>query len=205
MAAPNVSPNVTANAACDGLTFNDETVYTGSDITSSQVTTATLRVDYSTLETYIQYVFTVLNNVITGATLSLAGATPETITEELESTVFPLVDFDVTADYGITIPDVEDGVYYTQYRLQGTDDGEAFNYRGVQQIEIVCETACCIANLFVNLDPNCSCTDSSWMKAMRAQSYLWASQFATQGGNTENATAALNLASEICSGDCGCN
>lgn len=209
MSAPVMMPDVQANSTCDGLTFTDNTTYLGTSITSAQVATATIRLDYSTLGTYIQYVFTVSSNVITAGTLSLAGATPVSITPYIDnhtiSNVFPFVDFDLSGDYGVTIPAVEDGVFYTEYRVQGTAMGAPFSYSGTQQIEITCEISCCIAKMFQELSADCVCDDAKWMTAMRAQAYLWASKFATQIGNTENATAALNVANSICTNGCGCS
>lgn len=205
MAAPTILPDVTVNDTCNGLIFNDNTVYSAGTILSSTVTTVTLKLAYSSLGTYIQYVFTVVNNVITECTLSLAGDTPVVITSELASTVFPLVDFDLTADYGVTIPTSEDGVYYTTYRVQGTSGGQPYNYSGTQQVLIECAACCCISKMFQELNPENCCDDKKWMTAMRAASYLSASRYATQGGFVDNAVAALNMAQSICDNGCGCN
>lgn len=205
MAAPNITPVVTTNTTCDGLVFNDDTVYAGSDIASTDVNQATIRINYSTLGTYIEYVFTINTNVITAATLSVAGATPVNIFAELTSTVFPFVNFDLSADYGVTIPTVEDGVYYTTYLVANTGIGPiGFSYTGTQEILVNCATCCCITHMFQEIDPNCGCDDKKWSTAMRAFSYMKAAQFSTEIGNVDNAVSALNKASEICENGCGC-
>ena len=208
MAAPDILPRVVANDECDGLEFTDSTVYSGSDISSSLVTTATVRLNYSSLDTYIEYVFTVSSNVITAVTLQ-ATENPADATNISSyigdgiSNVFPLVDFDLSGDYGVTIPTVQDGVYYTSYRVQGISEGESFDYSGTEEIINACAVCCCISTLFAELE-DCGCDDKSWMKAMRAQAYLNAAHFSAAVGNNDNAVAALNLATEICSGNCGC-
>jgi len=207
MSAPSISPDVTTNTTCDGLTFNDTTVYTGTDITTAQVTSATIRLAYSSLDTAIQYVFTISSNVVTAVTLAVSSNEPVDISSYIGDTIsdaFPFVDFDLSGDYGVTIPAVEDGVYYTTYRVQG-NNGSPFSYTGTQQVLISCAACCCVAGLFANLDANCGCSDKAWMKAMRAQAYLNASRFATDVGDVDNAVAALNLATGICDGNCGCS
>ena len=204
MSEPVMSIDVEVNDTCDGLLFTDETTYTAGTILSSTVTTATVNVAYSTLGTSIEYVFTVANNVITAATLSIGGADPATITDELVSTVFPLVDFGLSTDYGVTIPDVEDGVYYTTYTIAG-DPVTPYEYDTTQQVLIECGACCCISKMFQELNPENCCDDKKWMTAMRAASYLSASRYATQGGFVDNAVANLNMAQSICSEGCGCS
>lgn len=212
LTAPDLTIDVTTNTTCNGLLFTDETVYATNPavgILSSQVTSATINLQYSTLGTYIEYVFTISSNVITAATLSLAGATPVNIFSQLTSTVFPFTDFNLSQAWtNITIPNVEDGVYYTTYTISGTGgDGSPFTYDTTQEILVSCSLCCCIAKKFQSLSVDCACDDKKWMIAMRARSYQYAAQFSADVGDVDNAVAALNLATKICngSGGCGCS
>lgn len=210
MPAPTMSIEVVNNETCNGLLFTDETTYSAGTVLSSTVTTATVKLEYSTLGTYINYIFTVNNNVITAAVLGVATENPAestVITGELASTVFPLTDFDLSADYGVTIPDVEDGVYNTTYTIEGSSGTPpaSYEYDTVEQAIVTCETDCCISKLFVDIDPEGCCDDKKWLTAMRAASYLSAARFSTQVGYVDNAVAALNVASSICEAGCGCS
>ena len=209
MAEPVMNIDIEVNDTCDGLLFTDETTYSAGTILSSTVTSVILRLDYSTLGTFLYYTFTISNNVITAARLRVAstgsdGAAGTDILAELASTVFPLVDFDLSADYGVTIPDVEDGIYYTTYTIAGNSGG-AYSYNTTEQDIIACSACCCISKMFQEIDPNACCDDKKWMTAMRAASYLSAARYATQGGFVDNAVTALNKAQEVCDDGCGCN
>jgi hypothetical protein len=212
MSAPAITPRVVANDECDGLEFTDSTVYSGSDISSSLVTTATVRLNYSSLGTYIEYVFTVVSNVITAVTLQ-ATENPADATNISSyigdgiSNVFPLVDFDLSGDYGVTIPTVQDGVYYTSYRVQGLNEADApFDYSGTEEVIISCSLCCCVANKFASINPDCGCEDKDLLVATRAWGYMMAARYAGDVGNIDNAVASLNIGTTICdNNDCGCS
>jgi len=202
MSAPNITPQVVTNNSCTTLLFTDATVYTGSAITSSQVTQAIININYATTSSTVIYTFTIISNVITACAVSVNGATAVDIYSQLSSTVFPLTSFDLAATYtNVTIPTINDGVYDITY----TVNGSGFSYTGTIETLVNCSTCCCISKMFQKIDPNCGCSEKSWLNAMRAYSYLLAANFSADVGNSDNAVAALNKANDICSNGCGCN
>lgn len=214
--APDITVDLDVNDECDGLTFQDTTgAYNASTnvggyglpggIATSDIDSAILKLEYSTLGTYIQFNFTVVTNVVTAATLSVGGADSTSILSSLASTTFPFTsanEFDFSRDYDVTIPDFEDGIYYLTYTIAGNTP-EAFTYTVTQQVAMTCSTACCIAKMFQELDANCGCSSAKLMTALRAQSYLLAAKYSTEVGYIDNAVAALNKASDICENNCG--
>ena len=156
------------------------------------------------------YVFTIALGVITAATLSLSGGTPASILAELDSTAWPFVEdvneFDLWADYGITLPDFEDGVYEVTYEITGESDstGELldFDYTTSESFVVDCEIACCISKMYAALDPDCSCSDKGQVSADKAYAFLKSAIYSAEYGSNDEAVEALAAAQKIC--DCGC-
>jgi len=99
---------------------------------------------------YLTYTFTVDNGTITAATLGVSGATATSILSEMSSTAWPFITavnaFDVTDDYGVTIPTISAGVYQLTYTIAGTATGslgtpETFNYTTSEQPVLSCTVA----------------------------------------------------------------
>ena len=151
MSAPNLTVSIPMNSTGDGLLFSDTTAYSAGTILSSTVTSVNLKLDYSTLGTSIRYTFTVSSNVITAAHLILLDGSSTNILSQI-STAFPFVDFDMTADYGTTIPAVEDGIYVATYEILGTS-GSPYDYTAVQEQIVSCSACCCISSMFQKLNP----------------------------------------------------
>lgn len=176
----------------------------------NDVTSVVVVLRYSSLGTYLTYTFTVASGTITAATLAMGTATATDILAELASTTWPFVSptlFELTADYGVTIPSVTDGVYETEYTISGTasDSGTptAFSYTTSEQFVLACTAKCCISKLYAALDPSCACCDEAQDKADEAYTWLQVAYAAAEYGDTTKAVAALKKAQELC--DCGCS
>lgn len=213
-----VSIAVTKNEACSGLFLEDTTgqynAVTNPEgyglpggATSDNVTNVIVVLRYSTLGTYITYNFTVLLGVIQACTLAIEGGTPVDITAELPHTVWPFDSdhqFELTADYGVTIPTIGDGVYQVEYTIEGEAGApaEAFSYTTSEQFVLDCEARCCIHKLYASLDPNCSCSDEKQKTADEAYTWLQTANYAAEYGDVDKAVDALKKAKELC--DCNC-
>lgn len=214
-----LSVELNVNDACNSLTVTDTTGnyptategygQTGGVLINS-VTQLTVVLNYETAGTYITYVFTILNGTITAATLALETGTPADIFSELTSVVFPFttIPFDLGADYGVTIPEIGDGVYSVDYTIEGTalaiDATETpFALTTSQQIVNRCDVCLCNAKQFLNIDSECACSDGSLDAAMRVFGYIQVSIQAAEYGNITASVDALNKAIELC--DCGCS
>lgn len=203
-------PDLTISATlvdCSGLTFSDDTgeydattnplgygVPNGPGL--DDVTDVTLTLRYSRLSTDLVFAFEVTSQVITAATLSLGGATAVDILSELTSTAWPLEDFDLTADYGVTIPDFSDDVYKITYQIEGEADDSgtptAFDYTTILWKPVSCNLSDGVDNLWAAVDPKQGCTDCI-KKVMYAEANLRTFEIAGEVGDL---TMALNSLEE---------
>lgn len=174
--------------------------------TVNSVDTVTLRLTYTQLSTYIQYVFTVSSGTITAATLSFGGATAVNILSELVSTVFPFTSansFDMTMDYGVDIPAVTDQEYTMLYTIAGTQGGESYTYSTEINGLFDWNTTCCVSKLLA--DAKMSTVNPNEMsKSLTAYGYLLTARRADSDGNISRANEYLNRAKAICEGTCNC-
>lgn len=207
MARPNLSIGLEKNDDCTSLLVTDTTDDYGSGtVTVDEVTSVRLVLRYESEDTYITYNFTVLNGTITSATLTIETGTPVSILSELPSTVWPLVDFDVVADYGVTLPTLADGVFQVEYTINGVHSAAGFSYTTSEQTVLACESCCCVSEKWANIDPSaCSadCFKEKMYQAMMAETYLKVAFNNAASGSTDVAVEALRKAKEIC--DCSCN
>lgn len=215
--SPDLDITLTIQDDCAGLTLTDATgdydVSTNpfgyglpGGPTVNNVTLVEIALSYGALDTTLEYSFTVLNGTITAATISLGGATPVSILSALESTDWPFSDgFDLTADYGLTIPDFEDDIYSVTYTISGTAAGpEVFDFSSVVKKSVSCQTECCIQKKFIALDPKCGCEPDAVLTALWGQALLNQATFSAQYGYTDKAIEALNKAKDLCDSDCNC-
>lgn len=216
-----LSVDLNVNDTCDSLTIEDTTgLYNAvtnplgynqtGGVTINSVVNVAVILNYETQGLYITYIFTVSSGTITAATLGIQGGTPVSIFTELTSTVFPFttIPFDLGADYGVTIPEITDGVYSVNYIIAGAaNDSQAVSteYSLTTSMQIVdrCDVCICNAKQFLNIDPNCACSDGSLNLAMRTFGYIQASIQAAEYGNVTASVDALNKAIELC--DCSCD
>jgi hypothetical protein len=216
MNRPDVSITLEVTNDCESLlltddtgTYNSVTNPEGYGLTGgpavNDVTGVEIVLTYDTQETSITYNFTVASGVITAATLGVEDETPTDILSELVSTTWPLTDFDLVLDYGVTIPTFELGVHSVDYTITGTYNSSSFSFTTSKSILNECSANCCIQKMFAEIDVNCGCASEAIDKANRAKGYLMAARYGAQSGKTDEAVKALNKANELCEGGCGCN
>jgi len=206
---PNITISLSVNTGCSGISLTDITgnyavTNTGgyglpSGPAINDVTTVTIDVMYNTLGGSLTYAFTVLNGVIQTATLAIAGGTPTSILGSLPSTAWPFVTpFDLTGDYGITIPTFEDDIFSVTYTVAGTVGITAFSFQTISNLSVSCQTQCCLDKKWidVDLDKDCSCD------AFYGQALLNQATYSAQYADLAKAVDSLNKAKALC--DCGC-
>lgn len=204
-----------ASDECDSLFIIDETGLYSSDNTGgynlpagatvNSVTTVTVTLTYTQLSVDLVYVFTVLNGTITACTISFAGAAPTSIFSDLTSTVWPFTGsnpFELTKDYGVTLPDLDDMVYEVTYQVEGSYLSNDFDYSTDDQELIACVTCCCISKALIN---NVNFNDVTTLSPpMIAQGYLMTAQAANDDEDTDKANEYLIRAKAVCDGISGC-
>lgn len=207
MARPTLTIATEINEACDTMTLWDTTAdYGGGTVTTASVESVVIVVRNKTTGTYFTYTFTVGTNVISAATLSLDGGTATNILAELASTAWPFIvdvnEFDLWADYGVTLPDFDDAVYQPEYTISRTT-ATAYSYTTSVAVLKDCDTCCCISGKFAALDPNCNCSSAALDLAIQADTWLKTARAAAAMGDVTKAVAALTKADETCNcSDC---
>lgn len=214
--SPDCSIELAINTGCTELSMEDTTgnypvapngygLPGGPEI--NDVTEVSITATYSLLSITLEYVFTVLNGTITAATLSIDSATPVDIFSALASTVWPFttVPFVLTDDYGPEMPEFTDDIVSVTYEVSGEVAAEAFSVSTSARISIDCNTTCCRDKKFINLDPNCGCNPDALINALYIDALLKQATFSAQYNYTDRAVAALQKATELCDGDCGCS
>ncbi len=207
---------LTASDDCTDITVTDSTgsyptaiagygLPTGA--TSASVTTCTIVVTLSD-GSYFTYVFTISSGTITAATLSLSGGTATVITSSLDSTVFPLVAFELFENYGVNLPTCGDGIYKVDYTIQGRIDpvspDTAYAYTASSAVLLSCSLCCCLKTKIAEISTDCDCFDTKMMAYLRANMYLKLAIYAMNVGKTADAITNFNNAVDLCNADCSC-
>ncbi len=209
---PNLTIELTENTGCTGLSVADTTDDYGVDNNPAvnDVTSVTVSVEFGSLEASIVYVFTVANAVITDCALSVEGGTPENIFSNLTSTVWPFTTttpFDLTADYGVTLPTFADDIFTVNYEISGTAGLDEFTYTTTKGKAVLCNSRCCLDKLWIAIDPTCSCSNDAMSEAMLGESLYnkayWSAIYLDISGALE-AMASLNRLCDSNCGGCGC-
>lgn len=202
MARPTLTIDTEINEACTTMTMWDTTAdYGGGTVTTAGIESSTIVVRNKTTGTYFTYTFTIGTNVISAATLSLDGGTGTDILAELSSTAFPFIlnvnEFDLWADYGVTLPDFDDAVYQIEYTITRTT-ATAYSYTTSKMNVRDCDLCECIAGKLIDIDPSCDCSDKNIPFVQRIQALNQSAIFAAEKGMTTKAVNALNKAIELC-------
>ena len=172
-------------------------------IALNDVTQAVLNVYFPSMTTPVTFTFTIASHVITGATLTDLDGTVTDITDLLESTVFPLNEFDTTLDYGVILPTLADGIVKWDYTITGLDtDSETFSYTTSDEALITCETSCCVENSYLEIDTNCGCFDEKIKKIITSEVLLQGAKYAMNVGQDSKAEDMLTKAKDICVSNC---
>ena len=206
MARPTLAIDTEINEACTTMTLWDTTAdYGAGTVTTASIEAATVVVRNKTTDTYFTYAFTVATNVVTAATASLDGGTAVNILSQLSSTVFPFITtnkLDLWKTYtNFTQPDFDDGVYQCEYTITRTT-ATAYSYTTSKMNVRDCDLCECLATKFVELDPNCDCSDKNIPFVQRIQALNQSAIFAAEKGMTTKAVNALNKAIELCACSC---
>lgn len=170
-------------------------------ITSANVEEAIINVYYPLMTTPVKFTFTIVSNEITDATITDLNNVTTNIFSLLTSTVFPFVDFDISADYGVTVPEVTDGLYTWDYTISGTSP-EEFTYTTSGGFTSDCTVDCCIEKSYLEMDSNCGCFEDKVKGIIRSEVFLWASRYAINVGQDSKADNFLTKAKESCETNC---
>ncbi len=172
-------------------------------IDSDDVTEAILNIYYPSITTPYIFTFTVASNVITAATLTDLNGVVTNILADLESTVFPLEDFDTTlAAYGVTFPELTDGIVNWDYTISGVSSDESFSYTTSDGQLVDCTIDCCIEKKYVALDPSCGCMEDKIKTIIMSEIFLWGARYSINVGQNSKADAFIAKANEICGSNC---
>jgi len=214
----NLTIALTTNGACDALYIADVTEdYGWSSIpATNDIYTVTIVVTYNATGTNITYLFTVVNSVITAATLKIQTGTPADIFAELTSTAWPFTTttpFNLFGDYGVSIPTFVDDIYTVEYTIAGELDqnpAEPFEFDTLDNEPVTCAYQCCVDKKFLGIDWGCECAAKENKDAMYGQALINnVIAAARETGDIEAGILALNKLSILCgsttSGGCGCS
>jgi hypothetical protein len=211
-----LSAQICVEDSCTKLLFNDTTgsvdAVCATDvnelgyglvdgITSADVAGAVINVYYPLLTSPVKFTFVIEANEITDATITDLTNVTTNIFSLLTSTVFPFVDFDISADYGVTVPEVTDGLYTWDYTITGTIP-EPFSYTTSGGFTSDCTTDCCIEKSYLEIDSDCGCFEDNIKTIIRSEVFLWASRYAMNVGQDSKADDFLTKAKENCETNC---
>lgn len=172
-------------------------------IALDDVTSAQLNVYYPSMTTPITFDFIIASHVITECLFTDLNGTVTDITALLESTVFPLTNFDVTlAAYGVTLPEMSDGIFKWDYTISGLSGGLSFSYTTSDEALSSCSVNCCIENKYVEMDLSCGCFDDKLKNLILSEVLLQGAKYAMNVGQDSKAQGMLDKAAEICDSNC---
>ncbi len=172
-------------------------------IALDDVTSAQLNIYYPAMTTPVVFDFIIVNHVITECLFTDINATQTDITSLLESTVFPLTDFDTTlAAYGVEMPALADGIIKWDYTISGVSGGLSFSYTTSDEALSSCSVNCCIENKYVDMDLSCGCFDAKLKDLILSEVLLQGAKYAMNVGQDSKAQGMLDKATEICDSNC---
>jgi len=172
-------------------------------IALDDVTAAQLNVYYPGITTPVTFDFIIATHVITECLFTDLNGTQTDITTLLESTVFPLFEFDITlAAYGVTLPELSDGIVKWDYTISGVSGGLSFSYTTSDEGLSDCSLNCCIENKYVDLDLSCGCFDNKIKDLILSEVMLWGGRYAMNVGQDSKAEGFLAKGQELCESNC---
>jgi len=168
------------------------------DVASSQ-----LNVYYPNISTPVTFNFIIASHVITECKHTDLNGTITDITTLLESTVFPLTDFDITlAAYNVIQPILTDGIIKWDYTISGISGGLSFDYTTSDEALVDCSLNCCIENKYVSLGLSCGCFDNKIKDLILSEVMLWGGRYAMNVGQDSKAESFLTKGKEVCDSNC---
>lgn len=186
---------------------NDEQNYLGyglaGGIALDDVTSARLNVYYVGMTVPIIFNFTIVNHVITAATITGLDLVVTNIFPILTSNVFPLYEFDITKDYGIIVPQLTDGIIKWDYTINGVASDEVpFSYTTSGEDLSDCKLNCCITEKYTSLDPNCDCFGKKKQDLINSEIFFWGAKYSMDIGKDSKSESFLNKGTELCNTNC---
>lgn len=213
-----LSGQICIEKGCTQLLFSDTTGFLVSECADEQndlgygltggialndVTAAKLNIYYPNITTPVTFDFTIATHVITECIFTDLNGLQTDITSLLESTVFPLFEFDVTLeDYDVTLPDLSDGIINWDYTISGTSGADEFSYTTSDGQLSDCTVNCCIENKYIALDPTCDCIDDKIKTIMMAEIFLNAARYSMNVGQDDKTNDFIAKANELCNSNC---
>jgi len=183
--------------------YNEEGYGLVDGIALDDVTSTQLNVYFPNITTPVTFDFIITNHVITECLFTDLNGTVTDITTLLESTVFPLTDFDITlAAYDVILPELADGIIKWDYTISGVSGGLSFDYTTSDEVLVSCSTNCCIENKYVDLDLSCGCLDEKIKKLITSEVFLQGAKYAMNVGQDNKAESFLTKAKETCDSNC---
>lgn len=152
------------------------------------------------------FTFTILNKVITAATVTDPSGTVTNILADLTSNVWPFIvgvnPFIIKGDYlGFgTDSEIESNGYNISYEV--TDNPG--NVEITDQDELwVCQVCCCVRSAFSALKATaCDCQRDALSQAQDSQAFLDAAIWSTEAGEIDKGVELLAMAKRLCEGNC---
>lgn len=213
-----LSGSICVKDGCTKLTFSDTTGFKVTECTCDQndngygltggialndVTSAVLNAYYPEMDTAYKFTFTIVNHVITAATLTDINGIVTNIYADLVSTVFPLTDFEITLPaYGVTFPKLTDGIINWDYTIDGVSGATPFSYTTSDGTLSDCNINCCIEKSYLDLDTSCGCLNDKIKKIINSEIFLNAANYAISVGQESKTNEFVALANQFCESNC---
>lgn len=173
----------------------------------NDITGLTITLNYTQLGTNLVYVFTIADGTITDATMALGGSTPTNIISVLPSTVWPFTSanrFELTGDYGVTLPSLSDQVYEVTYEITGEYLTVPFDF-SAQTVDLYdVNTVCCASTKAIQLNINDIDKEN---RILKVYGWLITAHSAVENDLIDKANNYINRAATLCSDlqSCGCS
>lgn len=170
----------------------------------NDVTGVVITVTPNFLATTLVYTLTILNGVITAATLSIGGFAATNILAALTSTVWPFsstVPFLLFKEYVDTPPVLIDDVVKVDYRITGTSGVDPFDFTTTSFQARTTDAECCVKEKFQALHP-IQLDGDDYDNAVYLKGLLYKIEYAGRYGDLAGALDAFTELKRDC--DCGC-
>lgn len=189
---------------------SNPTGYGAPNPASTTVTTFQVICNWISAGTIVTYNFTVSSGTITVASVTDGEGTVYNCLADLASTAFPIVDpnfLDLTDtfDDAIVLPTLADGQFKLTYKVVSAS--VPFTYTTSTTFFRMVDLCCCLANLRLEAQPDCECSDSIISRANMVDYWIKSALCAVDTGKSnETALEYFTKAQELCDSDCGsCN
>ena len=188
-------------SCADDYNLNGYGLSGGIDV--NDVTSSELNVYYPNMDVAYKFNFTIVNGLVTAATLTDINLIVVDIFPFLISKVFPFVDFDLNLlAYTVIYPSISDGIVKWDYSIIGQSGVENFGYTTSDEFLNDCNINCCITNSYTDVDLTCKCYKDKIKNIQLSEFFVKAAQYAMSTGNDGKTNGYLSMANELCKGNC---